>query len=346
MRAPAFWAAGGGGVWPAVLDPIGRLYGAATARRVAQPGWRAPVAVLCCGNATAGGAGKTTLALELGARLTALGGAPHAVTRGYGGRVGGPLRVDPALHDAAMVGDEALLLAAAMPCWVARDRAAGARAAVAAGAGAIVLDDGLQHPTLAKDVSFLVIDGATGFGNGRLIPAGPLREPVAAAASRCRAAVLIGADATGALAMLPRGLPVLRATLRPGAEAAALAGRRVFAFAGIAHPEKFFATLRTIGATVAGQAPFPDHHRFTPREIAAIRREAAALGAVAVTTRKDAVRLPPGFRADVSVLSIGLDWADPAALEALLRDALNRSAQAPGHDAPAPNPARRGAPGR
>ncbi|HUZ62738.1 MAG TPA: tetraacyldisaccharide 4'-kinase, partial [Acetobacteraceae bacterium] len=240
---PAFWS--DDGPLPRALSPVSFLVAAITAHRMARPGWRAPVPVICCGNVTSGGAGKTTLALDLLARLAARGVAAHALLRGYGGRERGPLRVDPAAHTAARVGDEALLLAAIAPTWVSADRAAGAAAAVAAGAGAIVMDDGLQNPGLAKDVSFLVIDGASGFGNGRVLPAGPLREPVAAGAARCRAAVLIGPDRTGALSALPPCLPVLRADL--ASEAAVFAGQPVFAFAGIARPPKFFDGLEAAG---------------------------------------------------------------------------------------------------
>ncbi len=316
MRAPGFWARDG--VLPRLLSPLGALYAAATARRVARPGWRAPVPVICCGNATAGGAGKTTLALDLGQRLRARGVAVAFLTRGYGGRAGRVVRVDPARHDAAMVGDEALLLADVAPTYVATDRAAGARAAIADGATALVMDDGLQNPTLHKDVSFLVIDGAAGFGNGRAIPAGPLREPVAAAAARCRAAVLIGPDRHGATATLPPRLPVLAASLQPGPEIAAFVGRRAVAFAGIGRPEKFFTMLESAGVTLAARFAFPDHHRFSAAELSALVATSAEHGAMLVTTPKDAARLAPADRARVSVIGVRLAWADEAALEALL----------------------------
>lgn len=298
------------------------VYAGATARRMARPGWRAPVPVLCCGGATAGGAGKTTLALDLGRRLLARGRAPHFLLRGYGGRLKGPARVDPARHDSEAVGDEALLLAALAPTWVSGDRAAGARAALAEGAGAIVMDDGLQNPTLEKTLSFLTIDGSYGFGNGHVIPAGPLREPVAAAAARCRAAVLIGADECGALAQLPPGLPVLRAELAPGPEMAALKGESVFAFCGIANPRKFFATLKQGGAVVAGSESFADHYPFDEDDLREMLGRAAALGAIPVTTRKDWVRIPPAFRDAVRVVSVTLEWEDEAALDAMLEEAL------------------------
>ncbi len=313
MMPPAFWRHDG--VLPRLLAPAAAVVARGTARRLTRPGWRAPVAVLCCGNAGVGGTGKTTLALDLLRRLHARGVAAHCLTRGYGGRVRGVLRVDPGIHDAALVGDEPLLLAAVAPTWVAADRAAGARAAVAAGAQALVMDDGLQNPTLVQDAGLLVIDGAAGFGNGRVLPAGPLREPVAAAAARCRAAVLIGPDLTGARAILPPGLPVLTARLTPDV---ALHGRHIIAFAGIARPAKFYATLQQAGASVLETMDFPDHHRFTGPELTRVLRRAAALDATPATTPKDAVRLPPAIRAAVLVVGVSLAWDDADAIESLL----------------------------
>jgi tetraacyldisaccharide 4'-kinase len=313
MHAPGFWARDG--VLPRLLAPVSHLVSAATARRLARPGWRAPVPVVCCGNVTVGGAGKTTLALDLGARLLRRGERVAFLTRGYGGRVQAAVQVAPG-DDAAQVGDEALLLAALAPTFVSADRAAGARAAVAAGATVLVMDDGLQNPGLLQDLPLLVIDGVAGFGNGRVLPAGPLREPVATGAARCRAAVLIGADATGAVSLLPPGLPVLRAELVP--DAAGLAGQRVLAFAGIGRPSKFFATLAQAGAQVVAQAAFPDHHPFRPAELQRLLRRAADLGAIPVTTPKDAVRLPPGIRDQVRIAGVSLLWADAGQIEVLL----------------------------
>jgi tetraacyldisaccharide 4'-kinase len=278
--------------------------------------------VICCGNATAGGAGKTTVALDLGERLKARGLAAHFLLRGYGGKLKGPARVDLATHDSRAVGDEALLLAAIAPTWVSANRAAGGAAAQAAGAQAIIMDDGLQNPTLAKTLSLLIIDGSYGFGNGRVIPSGPLREPVFSAAARCQAAVLIGEDETGALAQLPPGLPVLRARLVPGPEAAALASKPVVAFCGIANPRKFFATLQEAGAVLAARHPFADHYPFDDQEIRDILAEAEKLRATPVTTRKDIVRIPPALRTGIQVVSIALAWDDPAAIDALLDKAL------------------------
>jgi tetraacyldisaccharide 4'-kinase len=182
----------------------------------------------------------------------------------------------------------------------------------------LVLDDGLQNPTLHQDLGLLVVDGATGFGNGRVLPAGPLREPVLAGAARCRAAVLIGADRTGAIAALPPGLPLLQAWLVHGPGVAALAGRRVLAFAGIAAPQKFFASLADTGVPLAGHVPFPDHHPYTERELRRLLEQAARLDALPVTTAKDAVRLPPALRGEITVAGVGLAWSDPGTVEALL----------------------------
>lgn len=273
--------------------------------------------VVCCGNISVGGAGKTTLALDLGARLLQRGARVAFLTRGYGGQKLHAVQVI-SIHDSGTVGDEALLLAAVAPTFVGADRAAGAQAAIANGASVIVMDDGLQNPGLVQDLPLLVIDGATGFGNGRVMPAGPLREPVAAGAARCRAAVLIGPDVRGAATVL--GIPVLQAVLVP--DATGLAGRRVLAFAGIGRPSKFFATLAQTGAMIVGQTSYPDHHRYRPAELAVLAKRAASLDATLVTTPKDAVRLPLEFRAQVLVAGVLLRWADEAALDTLLAECL------------------------
>jgi tetraacyldisaccharide 4'-kinase len=311
VKAPDFW--GQKGWQAAALAPLGAVTGMLTARRVAKPGFVAGIPVFCAGNAGVGGAGKTILARDLLARLP----GAFALTRGYRGRLAGPVLVDPAIHDALAVGDEALLLAAAAPAIVARDRAAGARLALRLGASAIVMDDGLQNPALVKSCSFLVIDGGYGFGNGRLLPAGPLREPVVAAAARCRAAVMIGPDVTGAAAALPGGLPVLHARLAANC-AIALAGRQVIGFAGIGRPEKFFQSLAELGADVIGRHGFPDHHVYGPGDAAMLLAEAALSGAHLVTTAKDQVKLPPALAARTAVVEVRLIWEDESALEALL----------------------------
>jgi tetraacyldisaccharide 4'-kinase len=315
MRSPPFWQRQG---WlAAMLSPLELVTAAATARRVARPGFTAPIPVLCCGNASVGGAGKTPLTLDILARLRARGIDAHALTRGHGGSARGVVRVDPARHSAAEIGDEALLLASVAPCWTGADRAASARAAIAAGAQALVMDDGLQNPTLRKTAAFLVVDGGAGFGNGHLLPAGPLREAPGRAASRCHAAVIIGADLHDARASLPGALPVLTAQLTPGPAMRALRGARVLAFAAIGRPEKFFATLQQAGIAPIACAAFADHHRYSARDLAALRHRAG--GAILVTTTKDYARLAPSERAGIIPLPAALVWDDEAAFDALLR---------------------------
>jgi len=317
MRPPDFWMTGG---FPAgLLAPAGAITGRLTARRVARAGWRAPVPVLCAGNPTVGGSGKTPLTLDWAARLSARGINVHILTRGHGGATHRPTRVDPNRHTAADVGDEALLLADAAPTWVGANRAATARAAVQSGAAALLMDDGLQNPTLQKDFSALVIDGGVGFSNNRLLPAGPLREPVAAAAARCQVAVMVGADHTDAASLLPPGLPVMQARLAPEPDMLALAGQRVVAFAGIGRPGKFFLSLQEAGIIPAETTAFADHHVYHPHEITSLRERAAALGMPLVTTWKDFVRLPRAERGGIQPLGAAIAWAREHAIEAMLR---------------------------
>jgi tetraacyldisaccharide 4'-kinase len=256
--------------------------------------------------------------LALVEALTARGTAVHCLSRGYGGRTPGPRRVEAARDSAAEVGDEALLLARAAPSWVARDRAAGARAAIAAGAQVLVMDDGFQNPALAKDLSLVVVDGAYGFGNRRVMPAGPLRETVARGLARADAVVLLGRDERNLGAALGGGLPVLTANIVPQPGSERLAGRKVLAFAGIGRPEKFFKTLAELGAELAETRTFPDHHPYSAGELQTLRERAQALGADLVTTEKDAVRLIPEQRDGMEILAVAVAWDDPAALQALL----------------------------
>jgi tetraacyldisaccharide 4'-kinase len=308
--APAFWSHDG--LLARTLSPLSAIGSALTARRVARAGWRAPAPVLCCGNVTVGGAGKTTLVLDLARRLSGRG--VHILLRGYGGASRGVHRVAPD-DPAALVGDEALLLAQVAPTWTGADRSASAGAAVKAGARILLMDDGLQNPTLTKTGSILVIDGRTGFGNGRVLPAGPLREPVATGAARCQLAVLIGPDATHALDRLPATLPVLRADLVQDPAIAALSGRKVLAFAGIARPEKFFEPLRRAGALLVATRPFPDHHAYTAEDLDKILHDARDQRAIPVTTPKDAVRLPAAIRSRVTVIGVSLGWSEPGQID-------------------------------
>jgi len=318
MQAPAFWHHGGAAAW--LLAPLSWLYDAGgRARRALARPQQAGVPVICIGNLTAGGSGKTPTALAIAARLQARGARPHFLSRGYGGRLRGPLRVDPERHTAADVGDEPLLLARQAPTWIARDRVAGAAAAVAAGADAIVMDDGFQNPHLAKDLSLLVIDQGYGLGNGRVHPAGPLREAAGRGFARADGAVLLLAeDRPPAPLALPPALPVLPARLLPAPEAQRLAGQRVLAFAGIGRPARFFATLLGLGVELVAARAFPDHYPFAPDEIMALVEEAHAAGAVPVTTAKDHVRLPPDARAMVQWIEVGLAFDDEAGCAALL----------------------------
>lgn len=317
MRAPDFWTEDG--ALAALLAPLGAGYDlAGRLRRALVPPVSADIPVICVGNLVAGGAGKTPVVLALAAALAARGAVVHCLSRGYGGRAPGPRRVDAARDSAAEVGDEALLLARAAPSWVARDRAAGARAAAAAGARVLVMDDGFQNPALAKDLSLVVVDGAYGFGNRRVMPAGPLRETVARGLARADAVVLLGRDERNLGPTLGARLPLLTARLAPRPGSESLAGRKVLAFAGIGRPAKFFATLADLGAKVVETRAFPDHHAYAPAEIESLRARAAALDACAVTTEKDAVRLPPELREGIEVLAVAVEWREPEALDALL----------------------------
>jgi tetraacyldisaccharide 4'-kinase len=319
-RAPVFWGEPPG-LLANLLCPAGAAWDSAARLRHALSGeYRAPIPVVCVGNLVAGGSGKTPVTLALASQLTLRGVAAHIVTRGYGGRLGGPVQVDPACHDAAAVGDEAILHARRAPAWVARDRAAGIRAAAAAGARMILLDDGLQNPTIAKDLALVVVDAAYGFGNARVIPAGPLRENLARGLARAHAVVLLGAGAASEPRKLIAfgGLPVIHAIVAPlGGER--LAGARLLAFAGIGRPDKFFATLRSLDADLVGTRAFPDHHSFSTKEIDHLIRDANRAQARLVTTAKDIVRLPPARRRSIEVLEIEIQWRDPPALDELMR---------------------------
>ena len=322
MRAPAFWDRKDTAL-SILLAPLGAVYAAmGRVRRSMTAPWRSAVPVICVGNLVAGGAGKTPVALSIGRRLAGRGIEIHFLSRGYGGSLAGPVRVDGRIHDAGQVGDEPLLLAGAAPCWVARDRAAGARQAAAAGARALVMDDGHQNPSLVKTLSLVVVDGETGFGNGRVIPAGPLREPVGAGLARAGAVVILGEDRAGVARSIPDGLPVLHATLEPVPDSHGLAGETVFAFAGIGRPAKFFATLQAMGCRIAGRRGFADHHPYSAMEMRAMLDAAAALDAVPVTTEKDAVRLAPEFRLGVKTVGVEIVWRDPEMLDNLLDKAL------------------------
>jgi len=300
MREPTFWWRPGGG---SLLSPLAGIYGAVAALRMRAQGGGVGVPVICVGNLTVGGAGKTPAALAIARLLLAAHERPFFLSRGYGGQSSGPLRVDPAVHSAAAVGDESLLLARLAPTIVARDRLAGAKAARCGAATVIVMDDGFQNPTLAKELAILMVDGRRGIGNGRTIPAGPLRAPLETQISHAQAMVIVGRpDGLAALVERARrhNVAIFHTRLEPdGPTIAALGGRRVLAFAGIGDPEKFFATLTENGIAVAERASFPDHHRYTAAEAQTLLARADKENLVLVTTEKDLARLSgePAFAA-------------------------------------------------
>jgi tetraacyldisaccharide 4'-kinase len=292
MQAPSFWWQPGRGM---LLSPLAALYGAAAWLRLRKPGRSVGVPVICLGNLTVGGAGKTPAALALGRLLLAQHERPFFLSRGYGGRLAGPTLVHRAVHRAIDVGDEPLLLAQLAPTIVARNRVAGARMARAEGASVIVMDDGFQNPALHKDFAILVIDGRRGIGNGRVVPAGPLRAPLNAQIALAQALIVVGPpEGAASVVELARkhGVAVFHARLEPDRQTLnALAGRRLLAFAGIADPEKFFATLSAAGLTVAESRRFADHHRYTAAEAQLLTARAQGQNLMLLTTEKDHIRL-------------------------------------------------------
>lgn len=287
MRAPGFWWSKPG-LASAVLSPLATLYGGIAERRLTQGGTRVGIPVICVGNPTVGGAGKTPAAIAIAQMLIAAGERPMFLTRGYGGQLTGPVTV-ASTHNATAVGDEPLLLARIAPTVVAHDRVTGAKHALAAGASVIVMDDGFQNPSLVKDLSILAIDGTRGIGNGKVLPAGPLRAPLGPQLGKANAVLVVG-TVTGAVPQT--NLPLFHARLTPDPSAvAALAGKKVLAFAGIGDPEKFFATVVAAGIEAPVRRAFGDHHRYSVTEATALLREAARENLTLLTTEKDFARL-------------------------------------------------------
>jgi tetraacyldisaccharide 4'-kinase len=330
MREPAFW-------WrrPSLashlLAPIAAAYGAVVARRMMRSGARAGLPVLCVGNFTLGGAGKTPTVIALAKMLTDAGERVFCLSRGYGGSVVGPKLVDVQTDSAAQVGDEALLLARVAPTIVSRDRVAGAALAKQHGASLVILDDGLQNASLAKNLTIAVIDGRRGIGNACVFPAGPLRAPLAAQIKRADALLVIGGnDVPAAVAATTHDLPIFHGRLAPDTTAAdALHGRKVLAFAGIGDPEKFFATALDAGIAVAARTTFPDHHRYSGEEAANLVMQAEHDGLALLTTEKDHARMTgepllAALAARAHVLPVTLVVNEMDALRALIRKKTGR----------------------
>ncbi|SCB39612.1 lipid-A-disaccharide kinase [Bradyrhizobium yuanmingense] len=330
MREPAFWYRPRS-LQSYALWPLGALYGAITARRMLRQGVDAGIPVICVGNYHVGGAGKTPTVLVLTKLLRELGETPVVLSRGYGGRLKGPVMVDRERHDASDVGDEPMMMARDVPVVVARDRLDGVALAKSQGATVILMDDGFQNPRLFKDASLIVIDGERGLGNGAVFPAGPLRAPLAVQLARTDALVLIGdgnAANDVAAEIAKRNKPELRARLKPDAASLAqLLGKRVFAFAGIGDPERFFRTLRASGIDVVRTRAFADHHMFSDGEIAALAAEAQREQLTLVTTEKDLARLRgrAGVPDGIVPFAVQLEFDDLAKLRQLISDHLYRA---------------------
>jgi tetraacyldisaccharide 4'-kinase len=334
---PRWWYlrhAGRGRLFRAALAPASWIWAALTARRIRSTIPRdVGIPVICVGNLTAGGAGKTPVAREILRLLSKDGIAAHALSRGHGGRLNGPVRIDPAAHSATEVGDEPLLLARDAPTWVAKDRSAGAVAAAAAGAQAIVMDDGHQNPALRKALSLVVVDGETRdgewpFGDGAVVPAGPMREPLGVGLGRADAIVVL----------MPMGLktpdpellallssrPVLIARLEPSAPPPT--GPQV-GFAGVGKPWKVERSLKEAGCELKDFAPLADHAPLDEDLMGALQHRARDFGAGLVTTEKDWVRLPPSWRARVMAWPVRARFDDEPAVAALLDQTLSSARQ-------------------
>lgn len=329
-RTPWWWHQDG---WDArlvrsALTPASWLYslGLWLDRKASHP-LAAALPTLVVGGVTAGGSGKTPVVHYIARRLQQLGQSPHIGLRGYGGRVSDPRQVLGG-DTVDTVGDEALLHSALAPTWVGRDRLALAQLAAAAGASQLLLDDGMQHWRLSPTISLLVIDGSVGLGNGRLLPAGGLREPWAAVVARADALLILGEDSQQLAKCWPATKPLLRGQLVvEQAHQEAVANRRWLAFAGIGRPEKFWDSLRAVGAELAAVQAFADHHPYRAGEMEQLAHRADKLSAGLITTRKDWVRLPPEWQQRVQVLEVALqlDSDSLAAMDGLLQRLMDTS---------------------
>lgn len=336
MMAPRFWSnpperPG----WQArALAPAALVWRAgAGLRGLAARPRHAGVPVLCIDSLTGGGSGKTPMVAALMQRLAMQGRAAHVVSRGRGSVLRGPTRVDSERHKARDVGDEALMLSASGTVWASHDPRAGVRAAIAEGAGIVLLDGGLRDPHLIPDHRIVMVDAARGFGNGRLLPAGPLRAPAPAGLGHADLVVLTGTPAMrrAALARWPalRDAALLEAELHPMVAGLPLAGEDIVAFSGIARPEAFFVMLRAMGARLVATHPFPAHHDYRARLLRRLLGEARGVGAMLVTTEKDAVRLPGWMRPEVVTVLVRLEPQDWAPLDAMLAAPARQGRETP-----------------
>jgi tetraacyldisaccharide 4'-kinase len=335
MKAPKYWENGCGGLMSALLSPLGWLFGVGTQmnQSAASP-IQAPVPVLCIGNAVVGGAGKTPIAIDIGKRLLDAGVNVHYLSRGYGGSEQGPHLVDPVSDKATRVGDEPLLLAQVAPTWISRDRVKGAIAMVEAGAKAILMDDGFQNPSLLKDISLCVIDGTYGIGNGRVMPAGPLREEFEHSLQKSNAIVIMGTDRTGMVELIKETTPdivLLKAQITAKPINFDIINRPIHAFAGIGHPDKFFNMLRELGCDVIKSTPFADHHIYEDTEVSLLVEAAKSDKALLLTTEKDYVRLDRKWHIVVKPISISLTWENEPPLKTLLEPIIHFASNTENH---------------
>jgi tetraacyldisaccharide 4'-kinase len=327
MREPGFWH-GPASFNAHLLKPLAVLYGAVAAQRLRRKGLHAGVPVLCVGNYHVGGAGKTPTVLALAKLLRELGETPVVLSRGYGGKLAGPVRVDPGRHAASDVGDEPLMLAGVLPVVVSRRRADGVPLARAQGATVILMDDGFQSPAVAKDASLIVIGSERGLGNGKVFPAGPLRAPLRPQLARTDALIIVGRGSAAepvAAEIAAQGKPVLSAHLKPDeAQVASLRDKRVLAFAGIGDPARFFNTLRASGIDVVTSRAFADHHPYSQGEIESLIAEARREALTLVTTEKDLARLRD-WSQQIVPFRVTLEFDEPTLLRKFVADRLFRA---------------------
>ena len=335
MREPTFWretdpkARTAAPVTRALLTPLAALYARSVRRRIeTTTPYKCGVPVICVGNLTVGGVGKTPIIDALRERVSALGLRAASLSRGYGGRLKTPTRVDTSTHKASDVGDEPLMLAASGEAWIGPKRDVAARAMVDAGVEVILMDDGHQNPQLHKDLSIVAFDGADPIGNGHIVPKGPLREPVPAGLSRAEVVVIVGPKQDHpSWPLIDRGiahhdLPVLHARLRPRAPSPP---GPLVAFAGIGNPVKFFDGLRNAGGDVVETVPFPDHHPYRPGDITYLKTLATEREARLITTEKDYVRLTPDQRENVLAFPVEMTFEETDLLDRLLKSALGET---------------------